>query len=127
MLRTDTDNANDDIKSTLREADIAKLADLQVIDAKGTIGGDSDINAQTNVGQKRAKQNIKNTLYSGQQYEGYEYRERTGSTYYKVVPIKNPNATGDNKLEIGAIAMLARMEQAYEVINKIVGICLMQS
>ena len=34
LLRTDTDNANDDIKSTLSQADIANSADLQVIDAK---------------------------------------------------------------------------------------------
>ena len=68
LLRTDTDNANDDIKSTLSQADIANSADLQVIDAKGTIRGDSDINAQTYVGQKSATSNIKNTLYSGQQY-----------------------------------------------------------
>ena len=127
LLRTDTDNANDDIKSTLSQADIANSADLQVIDAKGTIRGDSDINAQTNVGQKSANSNIKNTLYSGQQYEGYEYRERTGSTYYKVVPIKNPNATGDNNSVIGAIAISASMEQAYDSINKIVGIFLISS
>ena len=127
LLRTDTEGANDDIKSTLSQADIANSADLQVVDAKGTIRGDSDINAQTNVGQKSANSSIKNTLYSGQQYEGYEYRDRTGSTYYKVIPIKNPNATGDNNSVIGAIAISASMEQAYDSINKIVGIFLISS
>ena len=82
LLRTDTEGVNDDIKSTSSGGEYCCLpADLQVVDAKGTIRGDSDINAQTNVGQKSANSSIKNTLYSGQQYEGYEYRDRTGSTY----------------------------------------------
>lgn len=81
LLRTDTEHAHDDIKSTLRLADIAHSADSTVIDDKGTIGGDSDINAQKYVGTKTEYTHIKNTLYSGTTYEGYEYRERTGSTY----------------------------------------------
>ncbi len=94
LMRTDTSAANSDIKTTISQAEIANSAELQVVDAKGTIRANSNINDQSDVGQKSASGNVKSVLYNGQIFEGFQYGSATGSTYSKIIPLKNPNATG---------------------------------
>ena len=127
LMRTDTNTANSDIKTTISQAEIANSAELQVVDAKGTIRANSNINDQSDVGQKSASGNVKSVLYNGQIFEGFQYGSATGSTYSKIIPLKNPNATGDGSSVIGAIVISASMDTVYSNINKIVRIFLFAS
>ena len=127
LMRTDTSAANSDIKTTISQAEIANSAELQVVDAKGTIRANSNINDQSDVGQKSASGNVKSVLYNGQIFEGFQYGSATGSTYSKIIPLKNPNATGDGSSVIGAIVISASMDTVYSNINKIVRIFLIAS
>ena len=127
LMRTDTTTANSDIKTTISQAEIANSAELQVVDAKGTIRANSNINDQSDVGQKSASGNVKSVLYNGQIFEGFQYGSATGSTYSKIIPLKNPNATGDGSSVIGAIVISASMDTVYSNINKIVRIFLFAS
>jgi two-component system sensor histidine kinase VicK len=127
LMRTDTTTANADIKTTISQAEIANSAELQVVDAKGTIRANSNINDQSDVGQKSASGNVKSVLYNGQIFEGFQYGSATGSTYSKIIPLKNPNATGDGSSVIGAIVISASMDTVYANINKIVRIFLFAS
>jgi two-component system sensor histidine kinase VicK len=127
LMRTDTNTANSDIKTTISQAEIANSAELQVVDAKGTIRANSNINDQSDVGQKSASGNVKSVLYNGQIFEGFQYGNATGSTYSKIIPLKNPNATGDGSSVIGAIVISASMDTVYSNINKIVRIFLFAS
>lgn len=127
LLRADTTSANKDIATTIGQADIANSADIQVVDAKGTIRANSNVNAQNDVGQKSASANVKSVLYNGQLYEGYEYGQNTGSDYTKIIPIKNPNSTGDGNSVSGALVITANMDSVYSNINKIVRIFLIAS
>lgn len=127
LMRTDTNTANSDIKTTISQAEIANSAELQVVDAKGTIRANSNINDQSDVGQKSASGNVKSVIYNGQIFEGFQYGSATGSTYSKIIPLKNPNATGDGSSVIGAIVISASMDTVYSNINKIVRIFLFAS
>lgn len=127
LMRTDTSAANSDIKTTISQAEIANSAELQVVDAKGTIRANSNINDQSDVGQKSASGNVKSVLYNGQIFEGFQYGSATGSMYSKIIPLKNPNATGDGSSVIGAIVISASMDTVYSNINKIVRIFLFAS
>ncbi len=122
LVRTDTTTANSDIKGTISQADITNSAEIQVVDAKGTIRANSNINDQSGVGQKSASTNVKAVLYNGQQYEGYSYNQGSGSIYTKIIPVKNPNSTGDGSSVTGAIVITANMDSVYDNINKIVRI-----
>ncbi|MFD1485469.1 cell wall metabolism sensor histidine kinase WalK [Lacticaseibacillus baoqingensis] len=127
LMRTDTSAANADIKTTINQAEITNTAELQVVDAKGTIRANSNINDQSDIGQKSASGNVKSVLYNGQIFEGFQYGDNTGSTYTKIIPLKNPNATGDGSSVIGAIVISASMDSVYANINKIVRIFLIAS
>lgn len=127
LMRTDTDDANGSMKSTISQADIANTATIVVVDAKGTVRANSNVNAQGDVGTKSANNNIKNVLYNGQIFEGYEYASNTGSMYTRIIPIKNPSATGEGNAVIGAVSVTASMETVYHNINQIIRIFLIAS
>ncbi|WP_155287603.1 cell wall metabolism sensor histidine kinase WalK [Lacticaseibacillus zhaodongensis] len=125
LQNSDTDTANANIRDLLNESSIANTADIQVVDAKGTVRGDSNVNAQNNIGQKSSNSRVKNTLYTGQTYEGFIYDGDNGSSNYtKIIPIKNANTTGDENNVLGAIYIRANMDSVYDNINSIIRIFL---
>ncbi|WP_125702384.1 cell wall metabolism sensor histidine kinase WalK [Lacticaseibacillus daqingensis] len=127
LMSANTEAANSSMKTTISQADVANTATVIVVDAKGTVRANSNVNNQNDVGQKSSSSNVKSVLYNGQLFEGYEYGASTGSQYTKVIPIKNPNATGDGNAVVGAVAITASMESVYANINKIVKIFLIAS
>lgn len=128
LENTDTDTANSNINDLISESNIANSADIQVVDAKGTVRGDSNVNAQGNIGQKSGSSQIKNTLYTGQTYEGFTYEGDNGSSNYtKIIPIKNVNAGSDDNSVLGAIYIKASMTSVYDDINSIIRIFLIAS
>ncbi|MFD1393322.1 cell wall metabolism sensor histidine kinase WalK [Lacticaseibacillus jixianensis] len=127
LMKSNTGAADDSLKATISQADVANSATIVVVDAKGTVRANSNINSQNDIGTKSASNSIKNVLYSGQLFEGYEYNDSTGSMYTKIIPIKNPNSPGDGNAVIGAVAITASMETVYNNINQIVRIFLIAS
>ncbi|WP_461226109.1 cell wall metabolism sensor histidine kinase WalK [Lacticaseibacillus suihuaensis] len=127
LMSTRVSSANDNMKTTISQADVANTATVVVVDDKGTVRATSNLNDQSSVGQKSASSNIKSVIYNGQTYEGYGYGDNTGSTYTRIIPIKNPNATGDGNAIVGAVSITAPMESVYANINKIIKIFLIAS
>ncbi|WP_262315242.1 cell wall metabolism sensor histidine kinase WalK [Lacticaseibacillus parakribbianus] len=127
LMSTHVSSANDNMKTTISQADVANTATVVVVDDKGTVRATSNLNDQSSVGQKSASSNIKSVIYNGQTYEGYGYGDNTGSTYTRIIPIKNPNATGDGNAIVGAVSITAPMESVYANINKIIKIFLIAS
>lgn len=120
-----TTAANSNIRDLLNESSIANTADIQVVDAKGSIRGDSNVNSQNNIGQKSSNSRVKNAIYTGQTYEGFIYDGDNGSSSYtKIIPIKNANTTGDENNVLGAIYIRASMDSVYDNINSIIRIFL---
>ncbi|KRM71630.1 cell wall metabolism sensor histidine kinase WalK [Lacticaseibacillus brantae] len=122
LISTDTESANKNIKATISQAEISNSAQIQVVDAKGTIRGNSNLNEQGTVGQKSPSANLKTVLYNGQSYEGFEYGDRTGSAYTKIIPLKGQTNNGDNTSIVGAVYISASMASVYDNLNKITGI-----
>ncbi|WDF82732.1 cell wall metabolism sensor histidine kinase WalK [Lacticaseibacillus pabuli] len=124
----DTESANSNIRDLISESSIANSADIQVIDLKGTVRGDSNVNAANNIGQKNTNSQVKNTLYSGQIYEGFTYDGNSGSSNYtKIIPIKNVDAGSGGNNVLGAVYIRASMDSVYDNINSIVRIFLIAS
>ncbi|WP_225047971.1 cell wall metabolism sensor histidine kinase WalK [Lacticaseibacillus kribbianus] len=127
LMSDNESSADDNMKITISQADVANTATVVVVDDKGTVRATSNLNDQSNVGQKSASSNIKSVIYNGQSYEDYGYSDNTGSTYTRIIPIKNPNATGDGNAIVGAVSITAPMESVYANLNKIVKIFLIAS
>jgi len=122
LVSTDTESANKNIKTTISQAGISNSAQIQVVDAKGTIRGNSNLNEQGTIGQKSPSAKLKTVLYNGQSYEGFEYGDRTGSAYTKIIPLKSQTNNGDNSSIVGAVYISASMSSVYDNLNKITGI-----
>jgi two-component system sensor histidine kinase VicK len=128
LSKKNTSDANTDIRNLLSESNIANSADIQVVDVKGAVRGDSNVNAQDAIGQKSTVTQVKNTLYTGQTYEGFTYDGNSGSSNYtKVIPLKSSNSTGDDSNVIGAIYIKASMDTVYDNLNSIIRIFLIAS
>lgn len=127
LAKKDTSAANTEIRNLLSESNIANSADIQVVDVKGIVRGDSNVNAQDQIGQKSAVTAVKNALYTGQTYEGFTYDGNGGSNYTKIIPLKNANTTGDDSNVLGAIYIKAGMDSVYDNLNSIIRIFLIAS
>ncbi|WP_056969363.1 cell wall metabolism sensor histidine kinase WalK [Lacticaseibacillus thailandensis] len=118
LEESNTTKADRQIRNALNESSIVNSADIQVVDAKGVLRGDSNVNSQTVIGQKNGSTQVKNTLYTGQNYEGFT--KAGGSSYYvKITPLKSSNSTGDDNSVIGAIYIRANMDSVYDNISSI--------
>lgn len=118
LEESNTTKADRQIHNALNESSIINSADIQVVDAKGVLRGDSNVNSQTEIGQKNGSTQVKNTLYTGQNYEGFT--NTGGSSYYvKITPLKSSNSTGDDNSVIGAIYIRANMNSVYDNISSI--------
>lgn len=125
---SDTETADGNIRDLISESNIANSADIQVIDLKGTVRGDSNVNAANVVGRKNTNTQVKNTLYSGQMYEGFTYDGSSGSSNYtKVIPIKQVSSSGSENGVLGAVYIKASMDSVYDNISSIVRIFLIAS
>ncbi len=53
LEESNTTKADRQIRNALNESSIVNSADIQVVDAKGVLRGDSNVNSQTVIGQKK--------------------------------------------------------------------------
>ncbi len=82
LNEADTSEANERIKTILDDINNNNISDIQVVDAKGVIRGENNVNNRSMIGQKATNNNIKQVLYSGRNFSQTMYNERDNRRYY---------------------------------------------
>ena len=59
LSSNDTQKANDKIRTILEDVNNSNITDVQVVDAKGNIRGDNDVDKRSLVGQRTTDSDIK--------------------------------------------------------------------
>ena len=119
LSRTDTEGANTKIKNILDDINNANIQEVQVIDAKGTIRGDSDVNSRSLIGQKTINSAVKGVLYTGRTYTETTYNRNDNKQYYiSITPLLN--VSSNNNAVVGAIYTRADMASVYDSVNNVV-------
>ena len=108
---SDTAAANQKIRKVLE--------DIQVVDVKGTIRGDSDVNNRSLVGQKTTDAEIKQVIYNSRSFTKTTYDKRDNRRYYiAITPLLS--VSGNTNTVVGAVYVKANMETVYDSINSVV-------
>ena len=108
---SDTAAANQKIRKVLEE--------IQVVDVKGTIRGDSDVNNRSLVGQKTTDAEIKQVIYNSRSFTKTTYDKRDNRRYYiAITPLLS--VSGNTNTVVGAVYVKANMETVYDSINSVV-------
>ena len=118
LTEADTTEANEKIKNILEDINNNNVSDIQVIDAKGVIRGDNNVNNRSVIGQKATNTYIKQVLYSGRTFTQTTYNERTNQRYYiSITPLFNNS--GNNSTVVGAVYVRANLESVYDSVNDV--------
>lgn len=118
LNEADTAKANDKIKTILDDINNNNISDIQVVDAKGVIRGENNVNNRSMIGQKVTNTNITQVLYSGRTFTQTMYNERDNHRYYiSITPLFN--ASGNNNTVVGAIYVRANLENVYDSVNSV--------
>ncbi|KRL86589.1 two-component sensor kinase yycG [Ligilactobacillus apodemi DSM 16634 = JCM 16172] len=119
LTEADTTEANDKIKNILEDINNNNISDLQIIDAKGVIRGEINVNNRSVIGQKSTNTYVKQVLYSGRTFTQTTYNERTNQRYYvSITPLFNNNGN-NNSTVVGAIYIRANLESVYDSVNDV--------
>ncbi|MBD5068649.1 MAG: cell wall metabolism sensor histidine kinase WalK [Lactobacillus sp.] len=119
LTEADTNEANDKIKNILEDINNNNISDLQIIDAKGVIRGEINVNNRSVIGQKSTNTYVKQVLYSGRTFTQTTYNERTNQRYYvSITPLFNNNGN-NNSTVVGAIYIRANLESVYDSVNDV--------
>lgn len=119
LTEADTSEANDKIKNILEDINNNNISDLQIIDAKGVIRGEINVNNRSVIGQKSTNTYVKQVLYSGRTFTQTTYNERTNQRYYvSITPLFNNNGN-NNSTVVGAIYIRANLESVYDSVNDV--------
>ncbi|KRL06020.1 cell wall metabolism sensor histidine kinase WalK [Liquorilactobacillus hordei] len=118
LSRGNTTKANTNIKDILEDVDNSNVTKIQVVDTKGTIRGDSDVNSQDLIGQKTTDNDIKQVLYNERSYAKSAYDRTDNKRYYvSITPLFS--TTGNTNTLVGAVYLRASLEPVYSSINKV--------
>ncbi|AUJ28766.1 MAG: cell wall metabolism sensor histidine kinase WalK [Liquorilactobacillus hordei] len=118
LSRGNTTKANTNIKDILEDVDNSNVTKIQVVDTKGTIRGDSDVNSQDSIGQKTTDNDIKQVLYNERSYAKSAYDRTDNKRYYvSITPLFS--TTGNTNTLVGAVYLRASLEPVYSSINKV--------
>ncbi|KRL05831.1 two component sensor kinase [Liquorilactobacillus oeni DSM 19972] len=118
LSRSDTQKANANIRNILEDIDSSNVTEAQVVDTKGTIRGDSDVNDQASVGQKTTDSDIKQVLYNERAYTKSTYDSTDNKRYYiSITPLFS--ASGNTNTLLGAVYLRASLEPVYDSTNKV--------
>ncbi|MFT9003744.1 MAG: cell wall metabolism sensor histidine kinase WalK [Liquorilactobacillus hordei] len=118
LSRGNTTKANTNIKDILEDVDNSNVTKIQVVDTKGTIRGDSDVNSQDSIGQKTTDNDIKQVLYNERSYAKSAYDRTDNKRYYvSITPLFS--TTGNTNTLVGAVYLRASLETVYSSINKV--------
>ncbi len=95
--------------------------DVQVVDAKGNIRGDNDVDKRSLVGQRTTDSDIKQVLYNGRTYSKMTYDRSDNKRYYiSITPLFS--STGNTNAVVGAVYIRASLESVYDSLNNVTAI-----
>lgn len=116
LARSNTKQANQQIRQILSEVNNNNISEIRVIDNKGVIRGTSDSDNRNTVGQKTTDQVVKATLLNNRSHSENVYDNGNHNRYYvNVIPLVD----NSNNNVIGAVYLRASLESVYANINSI--------
>ncbi|WP_270311948.1 cell wall metabolism sensor histidine kinase WalK [Ligilactobacillus agilis] len=116
---SDTAAANQKIRKVLEDINNENISEIQVVDVKGTIRGDSDVNNRSLVGQKTTDAEIKQVIYNSRSFTKTTYDKQDNRRYYiAITPLLS--VSGNTNTVVGAVYVKANMETVYDSINSVV-------
>ncbi|MEE5987841.1 cell wall metabolism sensor histidine kinase WalK [Ligilactobacillus equi] len=118
LQKTDTEAANKSIIRLLENVNNENITQIQVVDSKGTIRGDSNVNNRSLVGQKTTNGDVKQVIYKGRSLTKTTYNREGNRYYISITPLFS--ASGNTNTVIGAVYVRANMEPVYNSTNSVV-------
>ena len=121
LSSSDTQKANAKIRTILEDVNNSNITDVQVVDAKGNIRGDNDVDKRSLVGQRTTDSDIKQVLYNGRTYSKMTYDRSDNKRYYiSITPLFS--STGNTNAVVGAVYIRASLETVYDSLNNVTAI-----
>ncbi|KRM52878.1 cell wall metabolism sensor histidine kinase WalK [Ligilactobacillus araffinosus] len=121
LSSSDTQKANAKIRMILEDVNNSNITDVQVVDAKGNIRGDNDVDKRSLVGQRTTDSDIKQVLYNGRTYSKMTYDRSDNKRYYiSITPLFS--STGNTNAVVGAVYIRASLESVYDSLNNVTAI-----
>ncbi|WP_281165396.1 cell wall metabolism sensor histidine kinase WalK [Liquorilactobacillus sicerae] len=118
LTKSNIQEADDNIRDLLEDTNNSNITEIQVVDTKGTVRGDSDVNNQDLVGQKATDSDIKQVLYNAKTYTKLTYDRSDNKRYYvSITPLFS--AGGNTNTLVGAVYLRASLEPVYSALNKV--------
>ena len=114
-----TKKANRSIKGILEDINDSNVSEIQVVDSKSTIRGDSAVNDSSSVGQKTTNEDIANVIYNGRTYTKTTLNNSDNKRYYiSITPLFS--SKGNTKTVVGAVYLRANLESVYDSVNNVI-------
>lgn len=118
LTSNDVIKADNNIRDLLEDINNSNITEIQVVDTKGIVRGDSDVNNQSLVGQKATESDIKQVLYNAKTYTKITYDKTDNKRYYvSITPLFS--ASGNTNTLVGAVYLRASLEPVYATLNKV--------
>lgn len=116
LSMADANKSDRQINSTLTGINNQNISDVQVVDAKGNIRGETSANGHAIVGQKTTDSRIKRVLYSGRSFSETTLNRADNKHYYiSITPLFS--SSGNNNTLVGAVYLRADLESVYDSID----------
>lgn len=116
LSMADANKSDRQINSTLTGINNQNISDVQVVDAKGNIRGETSVNGHAIVGQKTTDSRIKRVLYSGRSFSETTLNRADNKHYYiSITPLFSSG--GNNNTLVGAVYLRADLESVYDSID----------
>jgi two-component system sensor histidine kinase VicK len=116
LSMADANKSDRQINSTLTGINNQNISDVQVVDAKGNIRGETSANGHAIVGQKTTDSRIKRVLYSGRSFSETALNRADNKHYYiSITPLFSSG--GNNNTLVGAVYLRADLESVYDSID----------
>lgn len=116
LSMADANKSDRQINSTLTGINNQNISDVQVVDAKGNIRGETSANGHAIVGQKTTDSRIKRVLYSGRSFSETTLNRADNKHYYiSITPLFS--SSGNNNTLVGSVYLRADLESVYDSID----------
>lgn len=111
-----SDKGDQRINSALTGINNQNISDVQVVDAKGNIRGETSANGHAIVGQKNTDSRVKRVLYSGRSFSETTFNRADNKRYYiSITPLFS--SSGNSNTLVGAVYLRADLESVYDSID----------
>ena len=105
LTRTNTKNANQQIRQILSEVNNSNISEIRVVDSKGVIRGTSASDSRSVIGQKTTDSMVKEALMNNRSHSENVYDSSNHNRYYiNVIPLND-----NNNNVVGAVLLRASL------------------